>query len=542
MSAIRKLALILFVAVLLATSYAVYRVVSPAPFQGLVSDVKMDLAHPDALIRTDSLSRLPPDLLKLPVARDVLTEDFVDYYEHHESRLSLAGTLRRIAYEHKLDLPEQLLESVFNEPAEVALWRDGDGKLKYFAIAMTRNALARAIQLVLPALPDVQARSGGKLLELGADILVLDYGYQHRLMLVSKGDRVVALSDPGMLFETVAESEEATADANSDSAPLPTQSATAARLVARLLETENKESSGISPFAEHFQLKALADNSHELVLGARSFAFGYEAFTPGLAALALRFDHEGKWTSSALLDAALSWQAKDLWATLPHGASLCAALPVDWAKFAPLLQALEVEEAAARAFVARLDGPAAVCWYKDARLYTPIFAAQLKAELDEAQANEFFALAKNATQGERDSGAMSFNAQTRIGAWQGKVESRYGLSPALGVARKVVLFSPDAALVKKALDVGAKRFPALGDSLGNEADVLALIAPEALAGLLKKETFAALPRKEEAIFRNAADAYLAPRLDALARYPVQRVRISSGSDAWHELVWEEVKK
>ncbi|MDR3086518.1 MAG: DUF2138 domain-containing protein, partial [Azoarcus sp.] len=450
----KNLALFLFVAVLLAASYAVYRVVSPAPFQGLVSGLNLDLAHPDALIRTDSLSRLPPDLLKLPVARDVLTEDFVDYYERHESRLSLAGALRRIAYEHKLDLPEQLLESAFNEPAEVALWRDGDGKLKYFAIAMTRNALARAIQLVLPILHvDVQLQSGGKLPGLDADILVLEYGYQHRLVLVAKGNRVVALSDPGMLFEMDSESESAneapdTGKDSKDNAAPPTQSA-AAKVVARLLDSASKTSPGVSPFAEHFQLKALADNSHELVLGARGFTFGYDAFTPGLAALALRFDHTGRWSSSALLDAALSWQATDLWAALPHGASLCTALPVDWAKFTPLLQALGLEAAATNAFVDRLKGPAAVCWYENARLYTPIFAAQLKADVDEAQANEFFALAKNATSGE--DGTTSFDAQTRLGGWQSKVASRYGvdkensrsLTPALGVVRKVVLFSPD---------------------------------------------------------------------------------------------------
>jgi uncharacterized protein YfaA (DUF2138 family) len=67
--------------------------VSHSPFHGLVSGLNLDLSRPDALIRTDSLSRLPPDLLKLPVARDVLTEDFVDYYERHENRLSLAGTI-----------------------------------------------------------------------------------------------------------------------------------------------------------------------------------------------------------------------------------------------------------------------------------------------------------------------------------------------------------------------------------------------------------------------------------------------------------------
>lgn len=121
------------------------------------------MAKPDALIRTSRLSRLPTDLLRIPLAKSVLTEDFVDYYEHNEARLSLSGTLQRIAYEHKLDWPERLLEAALDAPTELALWRDGGGRLKYFAVVMTRNVAAEAIGMVLPILPDAQLRSVGTL-------------------------------------------------------------------------------------------------------------------------------------------------------------------------------------------------------------------------------------------------------------------------------------------------------------------------------------------------------------------------------------------
>jgi uncharacterized protein YfaA (DUF2138 family) len=543
MSAAKKrLALIALVVILLLAGYALYRAFSPAPFRAVTSGLALDLTRPDALIRTYSLSRLPPDLLKVPLARDVLTEDFIDYYENNENRLALAGTVRRIAFEHKLDLPERLLETVFNEPAEVALWRDDGGRLKYFAITMTRNALARAIQIVLPALPDVQVQRIGHLPGSDIDVLMLEYGYRHHLVLAAKGDRVVAFSEPAMLFRTDEAGEEEDGEGGSLIFSDP-----AVELISRLLDGDAR----ISPFAEHFQIKRpLADNTHELILGARAFAFGYDTFAPGLAALQLSFNNSGQWTSAALVDETRSWRAAGLWSTLPHGPSLCFALPVEWSKFAALLPALGIQAEAATAFVDRLEGSAAVCWYQTARLYTPLFAAQLKSNPDEAQAKAFFELAKISTRGE--DGAISFDAQNSIGLWQGRVASRYGetgegsrnLKPALGIVRNVVLFSPDAALIQKALDVGAKRYPALADTFAeSDAEVLALIDPEALSGLLTKEIFAALPRNEEALFRNAADAYLAPRLAALARYPAQRIRISSSvNGAWHALEWEEAKK
>ena len=64
----------------------------------------LDLARPDVLIESASLGRLPKDVLKVPLLRDTLTEDLVFYYENNADRLGLTGSLRRIIYEHDLQL------------------------------------------------------------------------------------------------------------------------------------------------------------------------------------------------------------------------------------------------------------------------------------------------------------------------------------------------------------------------------------------------------------------------------------------------------
>jgi uncharacterized protein YfaA (DUF2138 family) len=534
-----------------------------------------DIEKPDALIRTDSLSRLPSDLLKVPLARDVLTEDFVTYYEQNESRLALSGTVRRIAFEHKLDLPEKLIESAFNEAAEVALWRGADGRLQYFALLITRNALARAVQTMLPVLAratDLQLSSAGKLDGTNIDILVLEYGYKHRLLLLSKDDKVVALSEPGMLLVR--------REGQPDAGKSWKQSPAAVKVVRSLLGGKKT-----SVFASHFNLKPASPGQHELVLGSRGFAFGYEKFAPGLEALSLSFDDKGTWQSAALLARRATvpeGTGGALWDALPHGPSLCAALPVDWRELVPLLKTFNDSQKQAVVpawFIDRFADVASVCWYKDSRLYTPLFAARLKGVVDDQQAQEFFALAAASTQagegkkyfhagggqesgvGDQGSGEARFLGGEKVLAiWQGSVASSFGaseggnggerqLKPALAIRDDVVFFSPDAKLVENALDVAAKRFPALADSFADADDnhfsTLAFIDPAALAALLRKETFAALPRSEEALFRNAADAYLVPRLDALARFPAQRIgwTAAAGKDReWHVLTWETEAK
>jgi len=512
----------------------------PPPFSGPIAKRAPNIFLPDALIRSHSLSKLPPDLLRIPLARDVLTEDFVTYYEQNENRMALSGTLRRIAFEHRLDFPERVLNSVFDEPAEVALWRDDAGRLTDFVVVLSRNHLARIIQTLLPAAAkaaDMQLSSAGKLDGTDVEILALEYGIGHHLLLLSRGDRIVALSNPAMLLMRREE----------DSARWM-QSEKAVEIIRELLDSGKS----VSPFARHFLLKEpLAEKKHEkheLTLGARAFALNYETFVPGLEALRLTFDDQGKWQSAALINGD-SWQDDgSLWAALPHGPGFCAALPVNWAQMTSVLKKFSAD-LPLKEFTANFTGPAAVCWYKDSRLYTPLFAAHLAAGANEKQVQEFFDLAAQLTQAEE--GGTSMNAPNGSALWQGEIASRYGsssgngerrLKPALAIQRDIVFFSPDAALVENALAVAAKRYPALADSFRGKAP-LAFADPNALAALLHKEIFTALPRNEEALFRNAAEAYLLPRLEALARYPAHRIGLSkkvrSDGSAWYPLEWKE---
>lgn len=500
------------------------------PFNGRINALNLDLSRPDALIRSTALSRLPPDLLRIPLARDVLTEDFVDYYEHNEKREALLGAMKRIAYEHRLNLPDRLLQAVFDEPAELALWRDEGGRLTHFALAMTRNALAQAIGLLLP-LSDAQIRSAGTLEGGEAPILILEYGTGQRLLLLAQKDRVLALSDPGMLL----------AAQDAEETP-PAQSGAAAALLAELLRGGTKP----SPFARHFAMSApLPEKSHEITLGAPSFAFGYEHFAPGLAALSLSFDATGKWRSAALLNG--SGMPAAPWHALPRGPGLCAALPVEWPRFAPLLKRFNGESGAPRIPEDNLrafTGSAAACWYADSRFYAPLFAARLQMPLDETRAKNLLGLSVTVNFASKEA---RFDAKTGLGLWKAQAGSATDARPALAIAGDTLLFSPDASRVEKAMDVAAQRYPALTDDFASKADsdTLALIDPQALAKLLRRETFAALPRAEEPIFRNAADAWLLPRLDALTRYPAQRIRLStppSASHPWRDLIWEPLKE
>ena len=102
-----------------------------ARFGGEINALGVDLGRPDAYVSTPALSKLPRDMVKAPVLREVLDEDFAFYYEEHEDRLGLRGAVKRIAFEHDKTLTDQLLEAALDEPAEMAFWADAKGAPRY---------------------------------------------------------------------------------------------------------------------------------------------------------------------------------------------------------------------------------------------------------------------------------------------------------------------------------------------------------------------------------------------------------------------------
>jgi uncharacterized protein YfaA (DUF2138 family) len=493
------------------------------------------LARPDALIRTYSLAKLPRDLLRIPLAREVLTEEFAAYCEWHENRLALTGTVRRIAYEHGSNLSGNLVEASLEEPAEVALWAGADGRLRYFVVAMSDSTLARAVQVTLPVIlkhPDSQLSRMGKLDGTDVDIVALEYGPDRHLLVLAKGTRVVMLSHPEMLF---------VGDDRDGNAPRR-QSKSAVELLRELLRVRM-----VSVFSHHFlREEPLPEKHHEIILGTRAFAFGYETFVPGLEAVALTFDDEGAWRSAALFDGPPP-EGRALWPVLPQKAGLCAILPVDWTRMAQLMHRFNArleQPAVPPWFIDQFVGPAAVCWYREARPHAPLIAVRLKTTADDKRAREFFALADAVLGVDRSETVI--DSEHGLAMWRGKWAPRDGErlpDPALSIVRDTVFFSPDAALVERAREVVAGRHPAIADHFGNAgADKVAFVDPGALAAIVRAETAAVLPGGQDEAFRAAARAYLAPRLKALARYPAQGIAWAEvpapARRAWWPLAWE----
>jgi uncharacterized protein YfaA (DUF2138 family) len=494
-----------------------------------VNSLNLDLTKPDALIVTRSLSALPRDLLTIPLARDVLREDFLFYYEQNEDRLGLKGSLRRIAYEHELGWGDQLIRMVLDQPAEVALWRDGDGSLKHFAIAVSRGQLTRLLEEAgKVALKDTQLTVAGALRVDGDEVRVfaLNYAYGRTMLIAAHGERMVILSHPGMLYGG---KDGKRADS------------TGAGVVAGLLA---KSADKQHPFHDQFRLEKKPADGHSVAVKADFLSFGYQPFFGALQAL--RFDFsKGAWRSQVLIDgdklAKGGYDGSALWPALPNAPSGCFTVPADWSAMQPVLKRVSRNEPL-QPLAEQLKGPVAACWYGQSRLHTPVFIAHREGQGDPG------ALLGSLFDAAIGGGGPVEKTQAKGGAvrWQRTVATRLGdTTPTLAVAGDTVVFSADARLVDQVLAVKRKQAPAAGDRLPDPARTVGLIAPASLAQLIQKEALATLPANQEPVLRTAADEHLIPRLDALKKYPPYRMvlkSLPSSGMAWQPLEWQAADK
>lgn len=528
--------------IVLAAALALQRAVGRPVFADPVTRLELDLAHPDALVRTHSLSQLPRDFLRIPLARDLFTEDLIFYYEEHPDRLGLLGSLRRIAYEHDLRWSDEILAWVLDQPAEIALWRGGDGRLRHWLLAMSRPALARVLQEAAGvALGDRQLRLAGRIDVDGeaVDVLALEVSAASTWLLAAKGERVLALSDPGLLLDD----DDDGGDGGGDGRQLRPQAQ--AQLAALL----SADAARRATYAHAFQLPDETPR-HSVAVRTHYLSFGYQRFFPGLEALRFDFGDDG-WSTHALFDTARlapgALDGRELWAALPGEPATCALLPVDWRLGSELVTETAARPAAGTLLTA-LTGPAAACWYPRTRLQAPLFAATLnkaRADLDPAL-GALFAWGVRAQSGERRAGDTV--------VWQRAVEVPFArlnsdgepepgpLTVTLARRGRYLLFSPDAARVEQALAALEKRYPSVADRLPAEALTLGVLEPRALSELARSEALVMLPRGAEPIFRGAAERLLLPRLEAFGEYPPYRLalRASAPAAGWQAVDWQEL--
>lgn len=539
---------------------AIWRPFGPhGPMQTAV--VTLDVLHPDAIIDTPALSRLPADVLRVPLLHDVLTQDFVDYYQSSPERLSAEGTLRRLAFEHELDWSDQLIRRVFDEPAHILMWRSRDGRLGHWAMSMHRNGLARLLQgLANIAANDTQLKQVASLDDTPVYALRLAVG--HTLLFIARGDRLLVMSDPGVLL---------------DQAGVPMRDR--ADVFGEMLDKGRDDS------AEAYRLTVSGDapQGHQLVVSANYLSFGYQFFFPGIKALRFDFDAGGagpaQWHTSALINPSQlpqHWDSGELWHAVPAGAAACVSLPVDWSEASGLLGQPALAGEAAKAIGAQLTGPIGVCWYAQSRLFSPLFVARVKA-MDSASVQAFSqslgqvfeqvigayeARAPEASQngGYRRLPMSISHPSPNTTVWQRPVSALEGTARAAGtpfaaqlstrryfpvtlaLGKGYLLFSPDAQLVDNALAVLSQRYPATADTLvpARLSNTILTLTPAAAATLVEQEAAIALPASREAVLRNAAQAYLVPKLTALAGYPPVSLSLPAAlpsRTAWVPVAW-----
>jgi len=522
-----------------------------APPAELASD-KLGLSRPDALLETRSLSQLPKDLLTVPFLKATLTEDFVFYYETHADRLGLIGSLRRIVYEHDLKLQDSLIEELFDQPADVALWRGADGRLKDFLLVMDRGGLAKLLEpLAKVALDDSQLSVIGNL-KLGSDevpLYQLSYNANKSLLFASRGDKLVVLSNPAKYYD-------AQSGASEESGHVSSQA------LAALLNGEKL-------FPEAFGLPAKSpETKQRLSVNSSVLAMGYQRFIPNFAGLRFDMDDKG-WHSYLAMDELENqpdFDFKPVWQAMPLGASACVTLPVAAEPQKPLLIKLGADDAVAQTLTEHVAGAAGLCWYADSRLYTPLLVATLKDEDSSKLDGDLGKLFGSMV------GAFEPNIAENVfpvvekqegqsHVWQRQVSSSFGPYAArtaqnpeaisgkafmkVSLARhgSTLLFSLDDKLLDKALGTLDKRFPPMADVLPKDVLMPIYFGPDSMAQLMQQETLDSLPQDMEPVFYNAAQTYLLPKLRTLGGYGKYALTLPEGSEPdghwqWLPLEWK----
>ena len=522
-----------------------------APPAELASD-KLGLSRPDALLETRSLSQLPKDLLTVPFLKATLTEDFVFYYETHADRLGLIGSLRRIIYEHDLKLQDSLIEQLFDQPADVALWRGADGRLKDFLLVMDRGGLAKLLEpLAKVALDDTQLSQMGEL-KVGGDtvpLYQLTYNASKALLFASHGDKLVVLSNPAKYYDP----ESGVSEESGHVSP---------QALAALLNGEKL-------FPEAFGLPAKTpETKQRLSVNSSVLAMGYQRFIPNFAGLRFDMDDKG-WHSFLAMDELENqpdFDFKPVWQAMPLGASACVTLPVAAEPQKPLLVKLGAEEAVAQTLTEHVAGAAGLCWYADSRLYTPLLVASLKDEdsskLD-GDLGKLFGSMVGAFEANVDENVFPVveKQEGQSHVWQRQVSSNFGPYAAktaenpdaisgkafmkVSLARhgSTLLFSLDDKLVDKALGTLDKRFPPMADVLPKDVLMPIYFGPDSMAQLMQQETLDSLPQDMEPVFYNAAQTYLIPKLRTLGGYGKYALTLPEGSEPdghwqWLPLEWK----
>ena len=545
-----------------------------------VGQVWINMDEPDAIILSKNLSELPKDILTIPVINEILTEDLVFYYDNAPSRLSIQGTLNRMAFDHNLSLQEKLVQKILSEPSEFYVWKGETGKPDYWML-VTQNTYWSEFGQVLAkiALNDSQLIEAGKLKIDGSQVPLYALKYQgHTGLFASYKDRLVFLSDAGMLFEQ--NEKEAKADPiqleptyedkgdETIVTPIPHPKAkpvkgkllaNRAELIEKLLST-NKEKQAV--FTQPKQLTN-TDKAHTVYFSPALLSLSYHSLMPGFNGV--RFDYQqNKWQNLIALTPSLlpenKWDNQTLFQVIPQNAALCGSAPLLWQNMNQNAQKIKPLKEANIDF-AQFEGPALSCWFENTPFSAPLFVAKVKTptvlpeqaeklitlfnqtigakeytnkarfELEKNQLTDDIIIVKrivSARYGSQDDEKLPKEMADKLSA------QRY-FPVTLATAGQYVFFSPDEELVKQAIAVYQKKYPAVADHMKNPNKTLIWINSNQLSNLLKQQMTDILGSSSD--MAQVAQTHIHPKLEILAKQPAWAVELTKNTGSEEKLIW-----
>ncbi|MBF0309863.1 MAG: DUF2138 family protein [Magnetococcales bacterium] len=513
------------------------------------------LFQPDVVIQSRALSKLPKDLLAIPLLGELLTEEFVFYYEQNENRLSLEGTFRRLAYEKHMGVGDEIVATVLNTPAQIAFWKSPDGKLKDYLMLLPKQGLLRFIDaLSWLAENDSQLFQNGRIdLADGTSFTVwrIEHVPKRHLYFAVYGDQLAIYTDPALFNPQGGKRLEA---------------------IRHFFRSAGTDALGVS-----LRLPPLT-GQHRIAARASYISFGYQHFFPALETL--RFDYQAdKGWSTAILSNAATPLPGSLWQRVPTGPALCLALPVDKPRLLNFLRQLK-DDPLLPELVQRLRPPAALCWYGDSQLHTPL--AVLPVEKGRESWRPLLASLFEENIGTRErlpqsegENALPPQGVRKVAApkvrnplpveesacegghiWRRHVSSAYApldakqspyaeamrskryFSMVFALCRDTLILTPDQTLAERALGVLSRSYPSLAESLTRGGESLSVtLAPRPLARLLRQSLEEGLPSEREPVFHQSVKKRFMPLLDKVASRPAQDLETPRQAGVWEPLTW-----
>lgn len=500
---------------------------------------------PDAILATKSLSKLPKDIIKIPILKDLLTENFVFYYNDEGADwLSFKGALARIAFEQKTDWSTQLISWLMNGPAELALWKGSDGKLRHFMVVIDKTGVKTVIESMLKISGAGDSQLKPEATDKTQQVQVLQLATGRNIYIASQSNLLFIYSDLSM--------------------PLPTQERSLKDRVMSFLGTSDQ----IGVFGPK-----LTSPDHLITVNAKYLSFGYQSFFESIKAFQFQYGTDG-WNSRVLTSNEFKMPDVNDWSQLPSGAAFCGAVPINKKKIESIMKL--------GAWFAQASDSVLGCWYPGSKFYTPVFAlygdyAGLLKNADELKAVFSSVIGSReamwqapATEG--DSATLIYKDKLNVKvekkesqvSFIREVGGRYGLYASktskdssslmskrffrvkLSVTPHSIVFSPDDQLVDKSLKTIEGKFPSMAALLTSKEKIPSIFfSPDSFSKLGKSSILDSLPAAQEAIFRESVSKNLFPNFDKFAKRPQQTASLGSNDSGpmaeagltWKKLEW-----